>query len=84
MVLPLHGRTRELDLLDSLLGELRAGHGRALVLRGEPGAGKTALLDHLTARAPLGRARRWGPPGCCWRSRRCLFWLNTPSIRMVF
>ena len=30
---------------------MRAGQGRALVVRGEPGAGKTALLDYLAGRA---------------------------------
>src|SRR5215211_2574813 len=29
----------------------RSGHSRVLVLRGEPGSGKTALLDDLIARA---------------------------------
>ena len=30
---------------------MRAGEGRALVVRGEPGVGKTVLLDYLTGRA---------------------------------
>ena len=30
---------------------MRAGEGRALVVRGEPGVGKTALLDYLTGQA---------------------------------
>ena len=30
---------------------MRAGESRALVVRGEPGAGKTALLDYLAGRA---------------------------------
>jgi len=30
---------------------VRAGQGRALVLRGEPGAGKTVLLDYLAGQA---------------------------------
>jgi DNA-binding CsgD family transcriptional regulator/tetratricopeptide (TPR) repeat protein len=33
------------------VASVRAGEGRALVLRGEPGVGKTALLDYLTGRA---------------------------------
>ena len=32
-------------MLERLLGDARVGHGGALVLHGEPGAGKTALLD---------------------------------------
>jgi DNA-binding CsgD family transcriptional regulator len=33
-------------VLDELLDAARAGEGRALVVRGEPGVGKTALLEH--------------------------------------
>jgi DNA-binding CsgD family transcriptional regulator len=35
-------------VLDRLLLSVRAGESRVLVVRGEPGAGKTALLDHLS------------------------------------
>jgi hypothetical protein len=44
-------RAAELAALDQLLGDLRAGRGRALVVRGDPGIGKTTLLDALAARA---------------------------------
>ncbi|MEV7185688.1 AAA family ATPase [Kitasatospora sp. NPDC093102] len=50
---PLCGRTREQEELDRLLLDLRRGHSRVLVLRGESGVGKTALLTY-----PAGRARR--------------------------
>ena len=43
-------RARELDALGELLDGLRAGHGQALVVRGDPGIGKTTLLDALVAR----------------------------------
>jgi DNA-binding CsgD family transcriptional regulator len=33
------------------VGAVRAGESRALVMRGEPGVGKTALLDHLVEQA---------------------------------
>jgi DNA-binding CsgD family transcriptional regulator len=39
------GRQRERGVLGRLLDDARAGHGAALVLYGEPGVGKTALLD---------------------------------------
>ncbi|MCO8270181.1 AAA family ATPase [Actinoplanes sp. TRM 88003] len=48
----LRGRRQELAELDRLLADLRAGRSRVLVLRGEAGAGKTALLDHLCGAAP--------------------------------
>lgn len=54
----LWGRQRECAALDRLLRDIRAGHSRVLVLRGEAGAGKTALLDYLAAHAPAGRVAR--------------------------
>src|SRR5262245_42438726 len=47
----LRGRRREREALDRLLADLRAGQSQVLVLRGEAGVGKTALLDYLQARA---------------------------------
>lgn len=45
------GRRAECDVLDRLLEAVRAGESRALVVRGEPGVGKTALLEYLAGRA---------------------------------
>jgi DNA-binding CsgD family transcriptional regulator len=47
----LRGRGRERTALDRLVDEVRAGQSRVLVLRGEAGVGKTALLDYLQERA---------------------------------
>jgi DNA-binding CsgD family transcriptional regulator len=47
----LRGRRRECEVLDRLLDAVRAGESRALVVRGEPGVGKTALLDYLVEHA---------------------------------
>src|SRR5262249_58375946 len=49
--LGLRGRRTELAALDRLLAEARAGQSRVLVLRGEAGVGKTALLDYLQDQA---------------------------------
>src|SRR6476659_10168471 len=45
------GRERQLGQLDALLSEARLGKGRALVLRGSAGIGKTVLLDHAVQQA---------------------------------
>ncbi|GAA0951201.1 helix-turn-helix transcriptional regulator [Actinocorallia libanotica] len=47
----LYGRRREEDVIGGLLAKARAGASASLVLRGEPGIGKTALLDHAAAAA---------------------------------
>jgi hypothetical protein len=38
-------------VLDRFVADVRVGQGRALVVRGEPGMGKTVLLDYLAGRA---------------------------------
>src|SRR4051812_11039653 len=48
----LRGRARECALLDDLVSAIRRGESRSLVLRGEAGIGKTALLEYLIASAP--------------------------------
>ena len=45
------GREREREQLDALLSEARLGRGRALVLRGSAGIGKTVLLDYSVQQA---------------------------------
>jgi len=45
------GRWTELDRIAQLVDELRQGRGSALVLRGEAGIGKTALIHQLMERA---------------------------------
>ena len=43
----LWGREQEFTLLDELVSSVRQGESRSLVLRGEAGIGKTALLEYL-------------------------------------
>jgi DNA-binding CsgD family transcriptional regulator len=45
------GRGKECAALDRMLGEIGDGASRALVLRGDPGIGKSALLDYVAAAA---------------------------------
>ncbi len=47
----LRDRERERALLDGLLSSVRRGESRSLVLRGEAGIGKTALLEYLVESA---------------------------------
>jgi hypothetical protein len=48
---PLTDRLSERDALGRLIEAVRAGESRALVVRGDPGVGKTVLLDHLAGQA---------------------------------
>jgi DNA-binding CsgD family transcriptional regulator len=47
----LRGRRSECAVFDELLGAIRGGDGRSLVVRGEAGIGKTALLEYLVESA---------------------------------
>src|SRR5918995_1115904 len=47
----LYGRDAELDSIQALLDGARVGHGGALVVRGEPGIGKSAIVDAVIPRA---------------------------------
>jgi len=76
----LRARERECAVLDKLLAEVRHGVSRCLVLRGEAGMGKTALLRYLidfaadtTVLWAIGVGRRWSwrTPVCTRCVRRC-------------
>ena len=54
----LTGRRAECDVLDRLVRDVRAGESRALVLHGEPGVGKSALLEYLAGHASGCRVAR--------------------------
>nr|WP_198141753.1 ATP-binding protein [Micromonospora sp. ATCC 39149] len=54
----MHGRKPEQDTIAELLARAKAGTSSSLVLRGEPGIGKTALLDHAAAAAGAMRLLR--------------------------
>ena len=52
------GRRAECGLLDRLIGAVRSGESRALVVRGESGIGKTSLLDYMTGQTSGCRVAR--------------------------
>src|SRR6201991_5263778 len=54
----LYGRRSECDRLEGMLPEIRAGRSQVLVLRGDAGIGKTALLDHMSRHASGCRVAR--------------------------
>src|SRR6202008_3087499 len=60
------GRTAELAELTSAWRRAQAGRGQVVIVEGEPGEGKTRLLDELLGRARLddatGAATRAVPP----------------------
>jgi len=47
----LRGRRAESAMLDVLIAAVRAGESRALVMRGDAGIGKTALLEYAAVSA---------------------------------
>jgi len=51
-------RRSERAVLDRFVAEVRAGEGRTLVVRGEPGVGKTVLLNYLAGQASGCRVAR--------------------------
>src|SRR3984885_2477908 len=54
----LRGRGGECRTLDQLVADARAGRSAVVVLRGEAGAGKSALLEFVVRRAPDCRIAR--------------------------
>src|SRR4051812_20568867 len=52
------GRRSECETLDRLVATVRGGESRVLVLRGEPGVGKSALIQYLLERASGCRVSR--------------------------
>jgi DNA-binding SARP family transcriptional activator len=74
------GRERELAALESALEDTLGGHGRLVLLSGEPGIGKSRLTDELA-----GRARERGARvlvGRCWEAGGApAYWPWVQSIR---
>ena len=55
------GRQREMNALSEALSDAMAGHGRMVMLAGEPGIGKTRMAQELALRAEaLGSRVLWG------------------------
>ena len=76
----LHDRREEREVLDRLLAAVRGGQSRVLVVTGEPGIGKTALVASAIGSASgfrvlraVGWSQRWSSrsPRCSSCARRC-------------
>ncbi|HEV7759812.1 MAG TPA: AAA family ATPase [Acidimicrobiales bacterium] len=52
------GREREVEVLTRLVEAARRGQSQVLVVQGDPGVGKTALVDHVVASATDARVLR--------------------------
>jgi Cdc6-like AAA superfamily ATPase len=70
----LRGRRAECAALDEMIAAVREGMSRTLVVRGEAGVGKTALLEYMVEAASdlrvvraVGWRLRWS-----WRSPPCI------------
>jgi predicted ATPase len=59
------GRRAECEALDEFLNAVRAGQSRALVIRGEAGVGKSALLEYMIGRGWIASAIWTRPRRTC-------------------
>jgi hypothetical protein len=86
----LFGRQRERGVLDRLLVGARDGHGGAIVVLGEPGIGKTALIEQAVASARTfgffglrAKGGRWSWPMRRWYSfahRDLIVWCGSQCL----
>jgi DNA-binding CsgD family transcriptional regulator len=80
----LRGRQRECDVLDRMLEAARDGQGAVLAVYGEPGVGKTALLEYAVEAAPDFRvARAVGVEGEMELAFAALQQLCSPSLDVM-
>ena len=78
------GRQREREVLDRVLEAARGGHGGVLVVYGDPGVGKTALLEYAATAAPdFGVARAVGVEGEMELAFAALHQLCSPNLDLI-
>ena len=78
------GRQRERDVLERLLDAAHEGHGGVLVVHGEPGVGKTALLEYAVEKAREFRiARTVGVEGEMELAYAGLQQLCSPTLELI-
>src|SRR6478609_7876959 len=78
------GRQREREALDRVLEAAREGHGGVLAVYGEPGVGKTAVLEYaVEAGADFRVTRALGAEGEMELAFAALHQLCSPSLDLV-
>ena len=78
------GRQREREVLDRVLEAARGGHGGVLAVYGDPGVGKTALLEYAATAAPdFGVARAVGVEGEMELAFAALHQLCSPNLDLI-
>src|SRR3989440_1145798 len=78
------GRQREREVLERLLEAARGGRGGVLVVHGEPGVGKTALLEYAVEAGRSFRvARAVGVEGEMELAYAALQQLCAPSVEVI-
>src|SRR5436190_6482105 len=78
------GRQREREVLDRVLEAARGGHGGVLAVYGEPGVGKTALVEYAIEAAPDFRvARAVGAEGEMELDYAALQQVCSPSLDLI-
>src|SRR5262245_11485558 len=75
---PFVGRLDEQAALASHIAAARDGHGRVVLVTGEPGIGKTRLVEEATAAVPGGHVH-WGR--CHETEGAPAFWPWTQALR---
>src|SRR4029077_17409865 len=81
---PLLGRQREREVLDRVLEAAREGRGGVLSVYGDPGVGKTALLDYaIEAGADFRVARAVGVEGEMELAFAALHQLCSPTLDLI-
>src|SRR6476660_5013408 len=82
--LPLLGRRREREVLDRVLEGARDGQGGVLAVYGEPGVGKTALLEYaIEAGTDFRLARTVGVEGELELAFAALHQLCSPRLDLI-
>ena len=76
------GRAAELDVLDAALHRAEAGAGSIVLVAGEPGIGKSSLIDHFATTVRARGARVvWGR---CWEAGGApAYWPFVQAMRTI-